>query len=705
MLFSPSNQATEPHSPLMGAANGWQPNQLFQTASLPNGATSIDAGSQILPLPSSPSPLTDINGFDTLFSVNQGDSQTPAIIDPNQIAAAIPDSGDPILGNAPLSAPANIPAGERANWMSGKYGVMVAMNPGDNGWAGKFSTRDVLYQDDKPVIEIIEGKEVIKKERVEATVGAWADSVKKFVDSGGIDQLVNDIQLTGASYAVFNVGSPAGFYFSPNQVLDDRLANYRGFIASEQQLKADAKGEYTPDKTLDEIDSTADGVPDYKYDVVKQLGNRLHNLGIKLLVYINAEGPSGGTAEIVEATQTTANAGIDEFHSIYPAMVSAWSNNWQGSVDGWWIDGGWVEGYQQGQTGSERNIDPNNRINTLISSARAGNPNAVVTVNPVSDNFNMNFRKNIDDSRGTNNVFTATENVVSPYQDFLAGEMWHWLWRYPEAGSGGKVQYNGNNIQWHTTGYLGADDKLADGKNPGSWIGQGWNNPSLKQIYGDGAGENTFTPREIATYIRNVTSRGGAVTLAIPVLPSGKLASDGLGLMREANRLLTPEGERDLRPGGPNADLALYQITRMLANTDDTAPLQDLEINSRVNMPSMGVDGNDKTIALPGGVDTWNYQLEFDRPTTFSEVEVLFPTKADKDKFTVDAYPGDFVIETSNDGKQWTVFDERRNGAVGGGLQVFRDAPIEARYVRVKSESNAPGIGGMGIASLRIFNR
>jgi hypothetical protein len=696
MLFSPSTQATEPHSPLIGAANGWQPNQLFQTASLPNGATSIDAGSQILPPPSSPSPLTDINGFDTLFSANQRDSQTPAIIDPNQIVAAIPDSGDPILGNAPPSAPANIPAGERANWMSGKYGVMVAMNPGENEWAGKFSTRDVLDQDGKPVIDIIEGKEVKRTERVEETVGAWANSVKNFVDSGGIDQLVNDIQLTGASYAVFNVGSPAGFYFSPNQVLDDRLANYRGFIAS-KQLKPDAKGEYTPDKTLDEIDSTADGVPDYKYDVVKQLGNRLHNLGIKLLVYINAEGPSGGTSEIVEATQTTANAGIAEFHSIYPAMVSAWSNNWQGSVDGWWIDGGWVQGYQ-GDSGS--------RINNLINSARAGNPNAVVTVNPVSDNFNMNFRKNIDGSRGTNNVFTATENVVSPNQDFLAGEMWQWLWRYPEAGSGGKVQYNGKNFQWHTTGYLGADHKLADPANPGSWIGQGWNNPSLMRdpkFDVEGAGTDTYTPREIASYIRNVTSRGGAVTLAIPALPSGKLASDGLALMREANRLLTPEGERDLRPGGPNADLALYQITRMLANTNDTAPLEDLEINSRFHTPTRGVDGNDKTIALPGGVDTWNYQLEFDRPTTFSEVEVLFPTKAGG--YAVDAYPGDFVIETSNDGKQWTVFDERRNGAVGGGLQVFRDAPIEARYVRVKSESNAPGIGGMAIASLRVFNR
>src|SRR3982750_3962038 len=115
---------------------------------------------------------------------------------------------------------------ERAGWMqSAKFGVMTHY------------LQDWLSQ----------------TENLSIDVDKWNDLVNHF----NTDKLAESVKATGAGYLIFSIGQNSGYYVSPNKVYDRMVGRDTSRCA--------------------------------KRDLIADLGNSLHKLGLKLIVYL----PSG----------------------------------------------------------------------------------------------------------------------------------------------------------------------------------------------------------------------------------------------------------------------------------------------------------------------------------------------------------------------------------------------------------------------------
>jgi hypothetical protein len=292
-------------------------------------------------------------------------------------------------------------AQERAAWMgAAKFGVMTHY------------LQDWLSQTENLAID----------------VDKWNDLVNHF----DTDRLAESVKATGAGYLIFTIGQNSGYYVSPNKVYDRMVGRDTSRCA--------------------------------KRDLIADLGNSLHKLGLKFIVYL----PSGAPAR-----DDKAKANLQWKNGPYPniafqqkweQIISDWSVRWGNKVDGWWFDGCYWPNMMYRSENS-----PN--FKSFAGAARAGNPNSCV---------------------GFNCGEIPRLLSLTPYEDYTAGEE-----SRPELLSiirsqEGKV----DGSQIHVLSYLG----------------QKW-----------GMGSPRYSNEEAISFSKVLLDAGGAITWDVPIQSNGEI--------------------------------------------------------------------------------------------------------------------------------------------------------------------------------------
>jgi len=261
------------------------------------------------------------------------------------------------------------------------------------------------------------------------------------VDGIDVPRLARQLESAGAGYFLISLGQNSGFYLAPNPTYD-RLAGRQPSRCSTRDLVADL------------------------YDA-------LHPLGIRLLVYLPSGAPNKD-AEAVRALEWTNGPHPNrQFAAKWEAVVRDWSLRWGTKISGWWFDGAYWPNQMY------RSPDPPN-FGSLAAAARSGNPDAIVTFNP--------------------GIVYRTISVT-PHEDYIAGEIDH-----PERASIRRV-HDGrvDGAQLHMLTYLGE-----------TW----------------GRGAPRFTDEEAVEWTRRVLDQRGAMTWDVPVGRDGTIAEPFMERLR-----------------------------------------------------------------------------------------------------------------------------------------------------------------------------
>lgn len=267
------------------------------------------------------------------------------------------------------------------------------------------------------------------------------------VDAFDVEGLARQLRSTGASYFLITSGQGSGHYCAPNDSYD-RLTGIRPSKCSRRDLISDL------------------------YDV-------LHPMGIELLVYATADGPFAdheARRALKQPIHWNDGMAIDwtpgphwakfrwvEFMRNWEEVLRDWSLRWGTKVRGWWIDGSY-----SGDVRYPEAEEPNFR--TLTDALRAGNPDAIVALNP--------------------GVMTPVISH-SIREDFTTGEIAGAL---PEC-PGPWVERDGHKARYHILSYLGRD-----------WC----------------AGHEPRFPDDlVAAYTSYITGKGGVITWDVPITRAG----------------------------------------------------------------------------------------------------------------------------------------------------------------------------------------
>jgi hypothetical protein len=419
------------------------------------------------------------------------------------------------------------------------------------------------------------------------TSGNWtATGWDKMVGTFNYWWFAQQANNMGVKYVIFSVGQTSGFYCSPN-------SEFNGMTG------------------------TLDGQYCSSHDLIGNLATSLNYYGIKLIVYINAEGPTNAPASVKSGLSLFDDrADGSAFRLKYNKIISKWSTNWGTKVAGWWLDGCYVNGYTNSVNG-KANLD------ALINACRAGNPNAIVACNPGSGKY----------------------AGLTDKQDYLAGED-IFLSKYPFArflshpslpGGVSTRQFllnAGNNMPRF------AKYDVWNATLPGSNVGypEQWHTTTfLGSNWGKGGDYTRFTKKQIASYINNIAVAGGALTLDVVVGGDGTIAanhyntfvdSDGVKGMVSSNSVPNTSG-----------NLAQYKSCWMMSNVG----FYELEVSgwgiswplgaqysgaSEIPMGFHGpcaVDEVPDSFAEAANEWAWNLMVELGANTTFRRVKVNFP--------------------------------------------------------------------------------
>ncbi len=281
------------------------------------------------------------------------------------------------------------------------------------------------------------------------------------VDRFDLDRFMAQFAATGAQWLIFTVGQNTGYYCSPNAVLD-RLAG-PGHCS--------------------------------RRDLLRELGERLHELGRRLIVYL----PTEVQAPTVLHQPLAWNPDDQtEFEQRFTAFIAEYSRRLGPLVAGWWLDGcfDWPFFPQ-----SDR------RWPLWLEAARAGNPEAVVACNDGS-------------------LCCGITAPVTPLQDFLSGQA--------EVLRDGQIRLGrshaaplylpterfcpGTRCQWH--GLLPIDC---------FW---GHHQPGPME-------PPKYTDDELIGFVRHCLSVGGAVTLNTGIYQEGHLAAASVAQLARLHAALT----------------------------------------------------------------------------------------------------------------------------------------------------------------------
>ncbi|MBN1674010.1 MAG: hypothetical protein JXR37_23370 [Kiritimatiellae bacterium] len=208
----------------------------------------------------------------------------------------------------------------------------------------------------------------------ETTVDEW----NRHVDSFDTSRLAEQLRSVNAPYFVITLGQGSGHYCTPNETYD-RIAGL------------------APSKCA-------------KRDLVADLYDALHPLGIDLLLYAPAEG-SWADMEARKGLGMPHHWCDGPWHwepgkhwlyfrwvpflRNWEAICREWSLRWGTKIRGWWIDGCYSPEFRYPES-----EEPN--FKSLAAARRAGNPDSILA-------FNEGVRTPV--------------THITPHEDFTAGEI------------------------------------------------------------------------------------------------------------------------------------------------------------------------------------------------------------------------------------------------------------------------------------------
>ena len=290
------------------------------------------------------------------------------------------------------------------------------------------------------------------------TVDAW----NRRVDSFDVHALAEQLASVGARYYYLTLGQNSGFYCSPNAVYDA--------IVGRQPSRCSRR------------------------DLIADLHRALHPKGIKLLAYVPAGAPFNdalaveklqwqwgfdGPAGTYYGPQRTSKR-LAEFQAMWEAVLREWAQRWGDKLAGWWVDGCYFNNEMY-------NFPEPPNFQSLTAALRAGNPDAIVALNP-----------------------GLQVPVICPteYEDYTAGEI-DSVFPVAMAQRRPFERWVGAD-QFHILSYLG------------EW----W-----------GAGRPRFPVEFVIGYTKLVNAREGVVTWDVPLQPDGRIPQpfvEQLRALREA---------------------------------------------------------------------------------------------------------------------------------------------------------------------------
>ena len=232
-------------------------------------------------------------------------------------------------------------------------------------------------------------------------------------------------------------------------------------------------------------------------DLPMELANALSRRGIKLMLYVTADGPWKDTevfeqalgGEINEASHVPPvivadNVGSEasaNFKKNWLAVIEEFAARYGSMVAGWWVDG--ADGAKWSAT----------ELQNFADMLKTYNGSAVISFNAGSAELAPRYYVAADD-------FTAGESTY--FDD------------YPEAKylDSDNTPTDKGGAQWHILSYL-------------------------HDIDGKGRGYAGYTAEEMKAYVEDVNEKGGVVTIDVSVGRSGAILSNELEVMKAVANL------------------------------------------------------------------------------------------------------------------------------------------------------------------------
>ncbi|KAJ6436877.1 ricin-type beta-trefoil lectin domain protein [Purpureocillium lavendulum] len=268
------------------------------------------------------------------------------------------------------------------------------------------------------------------------TVSSWNSRVNNY----DVDGVVSQLKSIGAGYLVLAVGQNSGYWAAPNSVYD----------------------ELVPPTDIHPSRLT-------KRDLISDMGSALHNAGLKFIVYAPIDTPCRDdyARTKLDGPQCDGAPSSSTYQQNWIRILTQWSRQWGTKVDGWWVDGAFRDGnIKSTQPSPYPNLA--SYYTAAAGAVRAGNPNALVALNP-----------------GNWKLVPISDQPVS---DFTPGETGMQAWPNPFGVNTRFVNDRGTQLQFHT---------LAEAQTT-------WGAPPN---YG-----MTSSDAQIVANTLNVTSFGGVVT-------------------------------------------------------------------------------------------------------------------------------------------------------------------------------------------------
>lgn len=263
----------------------------------------------------------------------------------------------------------------------------------------------------------------------------WNETISNF----NVERLAKKIADTGAGYYFITMMQRSKYLLAPNETYN-RITGYK-------------PGEACPER-----------------DIIGELYEHLSQYGVRLCLYYTGDGPlddpQAGAAMglLSESISGKEERVTNEFVANWASVLREYSLRYGDKISAWWVDGcyEWL-GYDE------------EKLGMLADAARAGNPDALVSLN------------------------CGVMNRVSGYSchdDFTTGEMNDFRDLPDERFVGG--------AQWHTLTHLGTQ-----------WAG------TDTQIDGPA----------LASYVHSVNERGGVITIDIGITKDGDLHDNQLKVL------------------------------------------------------------------------------------------------------------------------------------------------------------------------------
>ena len=209
-----------------------------------------------------------------------------------------------------------------------------------------------------------------------------------------------------------------------------------------------------------------------------------------------------------------------------------------------------------------------------------------------------------------------------------------------------------------------------------SYLGNGWAQAGCR-----------YSKRELAEYVFDVNQRGGGVSIDVLLFRDGSLDRSQVEVLKAVREELRTG---KTRPAVPPGNLACRKQARLLSLDGS----RDLDVNSGVHFPRLGVDGRVETIAVAGGQWPWTYQVDLVDTRNVRRIKVTFGA----------GYPTTLELRVSTDGQQWETVARKPDH--DGQPYDVAFAPVAVRHVQVRGiKPDGPDQPGtqMSVAELEVY--